>query len=88
MSNRNIPINHEYLKYLADDAFLSCKDIQEIFGFSNYTHVHTLIKRGLFPPHDRVHNPNIMFNKKRQNLFQWKKQTVLDAIKKINEERA
>jgi len=77
------PINHEYLKYLADDALLSTRDVMEIFGYQNNSSITDMINNYGFPkPEIRQVGHNL---KQAKTRF-WTKKTVLDYIKKINEE--
>jgi len=79
------PINIEYLKYLKEDSMLSSKDVMEIFGYKGNSSINDMIKKHGFPEADiNQHGFETLKTKTRY----WKKQTVLDYIKKVNEKTA
>ena len=76
MTIKHTPINHEYLKYINANAFLTAKDIMNIFGYSDTSGVRKAMYRGDIP----------MYEKREKGIrisrCFWK---ASDIIKKINE---
>ena len=79
-----MPVNYEWLRFVATDSAIKAKDILDIFDISIVT-LHDRIKAGNFPRPDFIREGGKGYNKP---IFQsdpsyWKKETVVNEIRRL-----
>lgn len=87
-TNFKMPVNYQWLKFVATNSAIKAKDILDIFDISIVT-LHERIKAGNFPRPDFIreegikgYNRTVLQNKARC----WKKETVVNEIKRLQRE--
>ncbi len=82
-----MPVNYEWLRFVATDSAIKAKDILDIFDISGST-LHARISEGNFPKPDFFSDGRKGFSKGRlpSNPRYWKKETVVNEIKRLQRE--
>ena len=86
-TNFKMPVNYEWLRFVATDSAIKAKDILDIFEISGAA-LDERIKAGNFPRPDFIREGGKGYNKP---IFQsdpsyWKKETVVNEIKRLQRE--
>ena len=82
--NFKMPINYEWLRFVATDSAIKTKDVLEIFDIGSTT-LYERISAGNFPKPDFFYENRKGFNRVRfpKNLSFWKKETVINEIRRL-----
>ena len=85
--NFKMPVNYEWLKFVATDSAIKAKDILDIFDICGAT-LHARISEGNFPKPDFVNENKKGCYRGRlpSNPRYWKKETVVNEIKRLQRE--
>ena len=82
--NFKMPINYEWLRFVANDSAIKTQDVLEIFDISS-AGLYWRISAGNFPKPDFFYENRKGYNKVRypKNLSFWKKETIINEIRRL-----
>jgi len=84
--NFKMPVNYEWLKFVATDSAIKAKDILDIFDICIQT-LQSRISEGNFPKPDYVYENRKGFSTRLpSNPRYWKKETVANEIRRLQKE--
>ena len=82
--NFKMPVNYEWLRFVATDSAIKAKDILDIFDMCDET-LNSRIREGNFPKPDFVNiiKKGYSRGKLPSNQRFWKKETVINEIRRL-----
>jgi hypothetical protein len=85
--NFKMPVNYDWLRFVANDSAIKAKDILDIFDICSET-LRSRISEGNFPKPDFVNEHRKGFSRGRlpSNPRYWKKETVVNEIRRLQKE--